>query len=128
MLKHWAAWPRSRRWLVSGIAGVVLALAITWALFVPAADWLAHHDVGSATGSLHETAVDNARGRLLALGAGLFAAAALVFTARNFTLSREGQVTRARILLKANQGEAGTGWSDRAAYAALPRPYRRAHH
>jgi hypothetical protein len=37
-------------------------------------------------------------------------------------------LTRARILLKANQGEAGTGWSDRAAYAALPRPYRRAHH
>ena len=37
--------------------------------------------------------VDNARGRLLTLGAGLFAAGALVFTARNFTLSREGQVT-----------------------------------
>ena len=30
---------------------------------------------------------------MLTLGAGLFAAAALVFTARNFTLSREGQVT-----------------------------------
>ena len=37
--------------------------------------------------------MDNARGRLLTLGAGLFAAGALVFTARNFTLSREGQVT-----------------------------------
>ena len=77
----------------SGIAVVVLALAIVWALFVPVADWLAHHDVGSVKGSLHETAVDNARGRLLTLGAGLFAAGALVFTARNFTLSREGQVT-----------------------------------
>ena len=44
-------------------------------------------------GSLHETALDNARDRLLTLGAGLFAAGALVFTARNFTLSREGQVT-----------------------------------
>jgi hypothetical protein len=67
---------------------------------VPAADWLAHHDVGSAKGALHETAVDNARGRLLTLGAGLFAAGALAFTARNFTLSRrtfelteQGQVT-----------------------------------
>ena len=68
-------------------------LVIAWALFVPAADWLAHHDVGSVKGSLYETAVDNARGRLLTLGAGLFAAGALVFTARNFTLSREGQVT-----------------------------------
>ena len=71
----------------------MLALAIVWALFVPVADWLAHHDVGSVKGSLHETALDNARGRLLTLGAGLFAAGALVFTARNFTLSREGQVT-----------------------------------
>ena len=71
----------------------MLALAIAWALFVPVADWLAHHDVGSVKGPLHETALDNARGRLLTLGAGLFAAGALVFTARNFTLSREGQVT-----------------------------------
>ena len=59
-----------------------------WALFVPVADWLAHHDVGSVKGSLHETAVDNARGRLLTLGAGLLAAAALVFTALNFNLLR----------------------------------------
>jgi Pentapeptide repeats (8 copies) len=86
--------------LAAGIAAVVLALAIVWALFVPLADWFAHHDVGSATGPLHETALDNVRGRLLTLGAGLFAAGALVFTARNFTVSRrtfelteQGQVT-----------------------------------
>ena len=71
----------------------MLGLAVAWVLFVPVADWLAHHDVGSATGALHETALDNARGLLLTLGAGLFAAGALWFTARNFTLSREGQVT-----------------------------------
>ena len=71
-----------------------------WALFVPLADWLTRHDVGSVKGALHETAVDNARGRLLTLGAGLFAAGALAFTARNFTVSRrtlelteQGQVT-----------------------------------
>jgi hypothetical protein len=83
------------RWLVwvSWIILAVLALVIVWWMTVPAADWIAHHDVGSATGSLHETALDNARGRLLTLGAGLLAAGALVFTARNFTLSREGQVT-----------------------------------
>ena len=99
MSKRWAAQPRGIRWLV-WIAVVVLALAIVWALFVPLADWLARHDVGSVGGSLHETALDNARGRLLTLGAGLFAAGALVFTARNFTLSRrtfelteQGQVT-----------------------------------
>jgi hypothetical protein len=79
---------------------VLLALAFVWWLFVAAADWIAHDDVGSVSGPLHETAVDNARGRLLTLGAGLFAAGALVFTARNFTLSRrtlqvteQGQVT-----------------------------------
>jgi uncharacterized protein YjbI with pentapeptide repeats len=84
---------RGIRWTTGAIAVVLLGLAIVWALFVPAANWLAQHDVGSVTGSLRETALDNARGRLLTLGAGLFAAAALIFTARNFTLSREGQVT-----------------------------------
>ena len=71
----------------------MLAAAVAWVLFVPAADWLARHDVASAKGPLLQTARDTARGRLLTLGAGLFAAAALLFTARNFTLSREGQVT-----------------------------------
>ena len=61
MLKRWAAWPQGIRWLAGGIAAVVLGLAVAWVLFVPVADWLAHHDVGSATGSLHETALDNAR-------------------------------------------------------------------
>jgi Pentapeptide repeats (8 copies) len=93
VLKRLAARPQGTRWLAGGIAAVVLALAVAWVLFVPTADWLAHHDVGSATGLLHETAVDNARGRLLTLGAGLLAAGALLFTARNFTLSREGHVT-----------------------------------
>ena len=59
---------------------------------MPGADWLAHHDVGSATGLLSK-ARDSARGRLLTLGAGLLAAGALLFTARNFNLSREGRVT-----------------------------------
>jgi hypothetical protein len=71
----------------------VLAAAIVWALFVPVPAWLARYDVGSVTPALVQTARDAARGRLLTLGAGLLAAGALVFTARNFILSREGQVT-----------------------------------
>ena len=67
----------------------MLAAAIVWAL--PA--WLTRYDVGSVTPALVQTARDAARGRLLTLGAGLLAAGALVFTARNFILSREGQVT-----------------------------------
>jgi hypothetical protein len=75
-----------------GVAAVVLAAVIVWALLVPGTDWLARHDIGSAKGSL-AAARDAARGRLLTLGAGLLAAGALLFTARNFILSREGQVT-----------------------------------
>ena len=70
----------------------MLVLAIAWVLFVPAADWLAHHDVGSAGGPLLQTARDTARGRLLTLGAGLLAGAALLFAARALVLLRRGQV------------------------------------
>ena len=93
MSKRWAAWSRGIRWLAAVVAALLLALVLAWVLFVPAADWLARHDVGSAKGSSLQTARDDARGRLLTLGAGLLAAGALVFTARNFILSREGQVT-----------------------------------
>jgi hypothetical protein len=88
-----AASIQGRQRLTGAIILGVLLLVIMWALFVPGADWLAHHDVGSAAGSLHETAVDNARSRLLTLAAGLLAAGALGFTALNFLLSRQGQVT-----------------------------------
>ena len=60
---------------------------------MPAGDWLAHHDVSPAREPLPQTARDAARGRLLTLGAGLLATGALVFTARRFVLSRDGQVT-----------------------------------
>jgi len=91
---------KGMRWLAGGIAAVLLAGLIAWVLVVPAADWLARHDVGPATGTLLETARTNARGGLLTLAAGLVASAALVFTARNLALSRrafeltaQGQVT-----------------------------------
>jgi uncharacterized protein YjbI with pentapeptide repeats len=87
-----AGWSWVNQWLV-GAAAVVLVLVIVWALLVPGADWLARHDVGPANASLLPAARDAARGRLLTLGAGLLAAGALLFTARNFILSREGQVT-----------------------------------
>ena len=87
MSKRWTAWPRGLRWLTAGLATIValaLLAAIVWALLVPAADALATHDVGSVTGPLRtlrlQTARDAARGRLLTLGAGLFALGALIFT------------------------------------------------
>jgi hypothetical protein len=109
-LTRWYLRVRDSRWLgwaapllkhlrgigmaVAGIAAVGLAALVSWSLLVWAADGLAHHDVGSAKeGELLQTARDAARGRLLTLGAGLFAAGALIFTARTFALSRQGQVT-----------------------------------
>lgn len=67
---------------------MLLVVALAWVLFVPAADWLARHDIGHATGSTLETARNNARGNLLALAAGLAGFGALLFTARNFALQR----------------------------------------
>jgi|SRR5689334_18799784 len=94
MLKHWKALPSNVRWLVGGVlAAVVLVLVVAWVLFVPTADWLAHHDVGSAQGRLLQAARDAARGRLLTFATGLFAVGALVFTALTFNLSRQGQYT-----------------------------------
>jgi hypothetical protein len=93
MLKRSISSSKGTWWLAGGIAAIVLVAAVAWVLFVPAADWLAHHDVGSAKGPLLQTARDAARSRLLTLGAGLLAAGALLFTARNFILSRVGQVT-----------------------------------
>jgi hypothetical protein len=95
MSKRWDDLPLWLRWIV-GLAIVAVVVLAAWALLVPAADSLARHDVGSATTSRAEhlqTARDAARGRLLTLGAGLFALGALVYTARNYRLSREGHVT-----------------------------------
>ena len=86
--------------LVGGFAAAVLVLAIALVLLVPAAHWLAQHDVGSARGALLQAARVAAQGQLLTLGAGLFAAGALLAVA-DFTLSQrtlkltgQGQVAR----------------------------------
>jgi hypothetical protein len=75
----------------------IAVVAVTVVLFWPITDLIAAHDVGRITGPIRaqrlQMARDAARGRLLQLGAGLFAAGALLYTARNFILSREGQVT-----------------------------------
>jgi Pentapeptide repeats (8 copies) len=98
-------------WFGLAIATAVVVVTVGYAVFGPISDWVARHDVGAIVGphsvaalqkhaAALQTARDAARGRLLAFGAGLFAAGALVFTARNFTLSRltvqlteQGQVT-----------------------------------
>ena len=65
---------------------------VTYLLIWYGPDVIARHDIGNATGPLRilrlQQARDAARGRLLTLGAGLFAAGALIFTALNFNLLR----------------------------------------
>jgi uncharacterized protein YjbI with pentapeptide repeats len=93
-------------WHIVALATVVVvaAMAILAAFFWPITDLIAAHDVGKITGSARagqlQLARDAARGRLIQLGSGLFFAAALVFTARGYMLSRrtfelteQGQVT-----------------------------------
>lgn len=87
--RQWEKW----RGFAMGIAAAVCGIALVWALFGPAAVWLAHHDLGTARGSVLETALQNARSAYLTLAAGILAAGALVYTARNHRLSQEGQVT-----------------------------------
>ena len=82
------------------VVGVAAVVALVW----PITDLIAAHDVNLLTGSQRamqmQSARETVRTQLLTLGAGLFAAGALVYTARNFTLSRrtfqlteQGQVT-----------------------------------
>ena len=80
---RWALW----------LAVTILATAvIIYLLIWYGPDLLARHDIGTVTGPLRvlrlQQARDAARGRLLTLGAGLFAAGALIFTALNFNLLR----------------------------------------
>jgi uncharacterized protein YjbI with pentapeptide repeats len=78
-------------------AVLVAFLAVLGAFIWPVTDLIAAHDVGAITGAPRAMQLQQAREavrtQLLTLGAGLFAVGALWFTARNFILSREGQVT-----------------------------------
>jgi len=110
-------WPRRKRsrpnfvqieqewvWPALVIAAAPIVFAVLYVVFWPLSDWIARHDVGAITGPHRATALlaarDAARGHLLTFGAGVFAFGALIYTGRNFTLSRrtfelteQGQVT-----------------------------------
>jgi uncharacterized protein YjbI with pentapeptide repeats len=95
-MASWPTWSTRRQLLVVAVA-VLVALAAALGLLWPLTDVIAAHDVGLITGPLRaarlQTAREAVRTQLLTLGAGVFALGALVYTARNFSLSREGQVT-----------------------------------
>jgi uncharacterized protein YjbI with pentapeptide repeats len=79
------------------VATVVVVVFVLWLALLLLPDIIARQDVGAAAGSQGalrlQEARETVRTQLLTSGAGIFAAAALVYTARNYTLSRTGQVT-----------------------------------
>jgi hypothetical protein len=89
-------WRTVIRW-IGAVAVAVAAVAVIIVLLGPVTDLIGRHDVGALPAPQRaaylQAARETARTQLLTLGAGLFAAGALVFTARNFSLSREGQLT-----------------------------------
>ena len=90
-------WGKVLAWSGLLVAAVVVVAAAVYVIFWPVSDLIARHDVGAVTGRGYGAALqaarDAARGRLAAFGVGLFAAGALIYTARNFSLARQGQVT-----------------------------------
>ena len=94
---NWPKLIRATRPLVVAAGVVVLALGVVLGLLWPLTDVIAAHDVGLIAGPKRAAALqasrEAVRTQLLTLGAGVFAACALWFTARNFILSREGHVT-----------------------------------
>ena len=98
---HVSGAPRDRLiQLVGWFAVVVLALAIALVVLVPMAHFLAHHDLAPGRGALLQAAGFAARGQLLILCVGLFAAGALLGVADSaptrptLTLLRQLHVAR----------------------------------
>jgi uncharacterized protein YjbI with pentapeptide repeats len=95
--------PWSKRTLIIAAALAVAAVAVATALIWPITDLIAAHDVGAITGATRaarlQTAREAVRTQLLTLGAGVFAAGALIFTAQNFRLARSTfNATETRVL------------------------------
>ena len=95
-------WRRHRSLVL--IASALMAIAAATAIVWPITDLIAAHDVGAVVDAQRaqqlQTAREAVRTQLLTLGAGVFAAGALVFTARNsifaqrtVQLTEQGQVT-----------------------------------
>jgi hypothetical protein len=94
---RWDKFLRRFCWAVVIAIALVVAISVVYLAFVPVSDIMAKHDVGTITGpdrtAALQAARDAVRNRLLGALAGLVALGALLYTARTFGLSREGQAT-----------------------------------
>lgn len=79
--------------LMVAVAIVVVVFLVGFLILLWHTDWLEFGGLRGLSPDQRVTAIDATRGRLIQVGAGILAAGALVFTALNFWLSREGHVT-----------------------------------
>ncbi len=108
--------------LVGWSAAVVLALAIALVAFVQAAHWLAQRDIGSARGPLLHAAAVIAQDQPLAVGAGVFAAGALLAVAQDSIMSRRTlKLTRLAVAEESSRGDQEPG-DQAAGKADVPEP------
>lgn len=77
----------------AGIAAAIVFFALYVLVLGRGAAWLDGNTLRGLTASQRASEIDTMRGYLIQAGAGLFALGALVYTARNFRLAREGHVT-----------------------------------
>ncbi|WP_157964003.1 pentapeptide repeat-containing protein [Actinocorallia populi] len=89
--------PPKRRWIgtVVGVLGAIAMLAALFAVLGPGAAWWVEHvdkvpldGKDAVTGKDRQDVLDNARGRLAGIAAGLLAAAAIFYTAANAASAR----------------------------------------
>jgi len=96
-------------WLAVAIPVAAVLVYLVYLLIWYGPDVLARHDIGNVTGPLRvlrlQQARDAARGRLLTLGAGLFAAGALIFTARNSLFAQRTAQATQRTVQLTEQGQ-----------------------
>ncbi|MEJ3742547.1 pentapeptide repeat-containing protein [Actinomycetes bacterium KLBMP 9797] len=92
--RHTSAMTRWWKIAISGAGGIVAALLLLWVVLGPLT-WLVAGDTVYRVPDPKERAdaVNAVRQSIIGSLAGLGALAAIVFTARNYLLSREGQVT-----------------------------------
>lgn len=98
--------PKWAPWLAVAIP---VAAGLIYVLIWYGPDLVARHDIGNVTGPLRvlrlQQARDAARGKLLTLGAGLFAAGALIFTARNSIFAQRTVQATQRTVQLTEQGQ-----------------------
>jgi hypothetical protein len=90
--------PDRQTWMQRRGAGLSITVAVVlFAVFAlvlgRGAAWLDGSTLRGLTASQRASEIDTMRGYLIQIGAGVLAAGALLYTARNFQLAREGHVT-----------------------------------